>query len=209
MTGNEKFDDQEQFWRSNFGTDYLDRNKDSSLVTANAQLFRKVFSFMDKVPNSVLELGANIGLNYLGIQDVEPSINYTGVEINPLAHSELSKLGVKTVLASIFDYEPSEQFDLTFTKGVLIHINPSRLNHVYETLYMSSKKYILVAEYYNPTPVEIEYRGHSGKLFKRDFAGEMLGNFPELKLVSYGFCYHLDEFPQDDITWFLMEKQNK
>jgi spore coat polysaccharide biosynthesis protein SpsF len=154
-----------------------------------------------------LELGANIGLNYLGIQDIEPSINYTGVEINPLAHGELSKLGVKAVLASIFDYEPSEQFDLTFTKGVLIHINPSRLNHVYETLYKASKKYLLVVEYYNPTPVEIEYRGHSGKLFKRDFAGEMLDRFPDLKLVSYGFCYHRDEFPQDDSTWFLMEKQ--
>jgi pseudaminic acid biosynthesis-associated methylase len=162
---------------------------------------------MDKVPNSVLELGANIGLNYLGIQDVEPSINYTGVEINPLAHSKLSKLGVKAVLASIFDFDPSEQFDLTFTKGVLIHINPSRLNHVYETLYKASKRYLLVVEYYNPTPVEIEYRGHSGKLFKRDFAGEMLDRFPNLKLVSYGFCYHRDEFAQDDSTWFLMEKQ--
>jgi spore coat polysaccharide biosynthesis protein SpsF len=55
--------------------------------------------------------------------------------------------------------------------------------------------------------VEIDYRGHSGKLFKRDFAGEMLDRFPDLKLVSYGFCYHRDEFPQDDSTWFLMEKQ--
>lgn len=207
MTSNEKFDDQELFWRSDFGTDYVDRNNHSSLITANAQLFRKVFSFLDKVPTSVLELGANIGLNYLGIQEVEPSINYTGVEINPLAHSELSKLGCTAVLASIFDYEPSEKFDLTFTKGVLIHINPSRLNHVYETLYKASRKYLLVVEYYNPTPVEIEYRGHSGKLFKRDFAGEMLDKFPDLKLVGYGFCYHRDEFPQDDSTWFLMEKQ--
>jgi len=207
VTGNEKFDDQELFWRSNFGTDYLDRNNNSSLITANAQLFRKVFSFLDKVPDSVLELGANIGLNYLGIQEVEPSIDYTGVEINTLAHSELSKLGGTAVLASIFEYEPSEQFDLTFTKGVLIHINPERLKQVYETLYKASRKYLLVVEYYNPTPVEVEYRGHSGKLFKRDFAGEILDMFPNLKLVNYGFCYHRDEFPQDDSTWFLMEKK--
>lgn len=50
--------------------------------------------------------------------------------------------------------------------------NPGRLNEVYKTLYESSRKYLLLVEYYNPTPVEIEYRGHSGKLFKRDFAGK-------------------------------------
>ena len=25
----------------------------------------------------------------------------------------------------------------------------------------------------NPTPVEVKYRGHTGKLFKRDFAAEL------------------------------------
>ena len=206
MSNQGNLDDQELFWSSEFGTEYLDRNSGAALISANAELFRKVFSFMSKVPNSVLELGANVGLNYLGIQKVEPQVEYTGVEINPLAHTELSQLGVTAVLSSIFDYKPDSQFDLAFTKGVLIHINPKRLQQVYEALYTSSKKYILVVEYYNPTPVEIPYRGHAGKLFKRDFAGEMLDLFPDLNLVSYGFCYHRDEYPQDDSTWFLMEK---
>ncbi len=69
-----------------------------------------------------------------------------------------------------------------------------------------SKKYILIAEYYNPTPVEMEYRGHREKLFKRDFAGEMMDQYNDLTLVDYGFVYHRDPFPQDDITWFLMKK---
>jgi len=31
--------------------------------------------------------------------------------------------------------------------------------------------------------------------------------FNDLRLVDYGFAYHGDSnFPQDDITWFLMEK---
>ena len=65
----------------------------------------------------------------------------------------------------------------------------------------------MVAEYYNPTPVSINYRGHTDKLFKRDFAGEIMDMYPNLKLVDYGFIYHRDDaFPQDDITWFLMEK---
>jgi pseudaminic acid biosynthesis-associated methylase len=199
-------DDQELFWSSDFGTDYLDRNQGQALIASNANLFSKVFSVMDEPPRSVLELGANMGLNYLGISELGKPLDYTGVEINPLAHAELSKLPVTAVLSSLFDYKPDSQFDLSFTKGVLIHLNPKRLNEVYKTLYESSRKYLLMVEYYNPTPVEIEYRGHSGKLFKRDFAGEMLDSYPDLKLVSYGFCYHRDEFPQDDCTWFLMRK---
>ena len=63
-------------------------------------------------------------------------------------------------------------------------------------------------EYYNPTPVEVTYRGNTGKLFKRDFAGELLDKYSDLELVDYGFIYHRDNcFPQDDITWFLMEKK--
>ncbi|NDB35890.1 MAG: pseudaminic acid biosynthesis-associated methylase, partial [Flavobacteriia bacterium] len=43
---------------------------------------------------------------------------------------------------------------------------------------------------------------------KRDFAGELLDTFPDLRLVDYGFAYKRDtSFPQDDITWFLLEKQ--
>ena len=67
-----------------------------------------------------------------------------------------------------------------------------QLTDVYKKLYTVSTRYILVAEYYNPSPVSINYRGHSDKLFKRDFAGEMLDTFPDLRLVDYGFAYHRD-----------------
>jgi len=31
--------------------------------------------------------------------------------------------------------------------------------------------------------------------------------FNDLKLVDYGFVYHADcNFPQDDVTWFVLEK---
>jgi spore coat polysaccharide biosynthesis protein SpsF len=64
----------------------------------------------------------------------------------------------------------------------------------------------MVCEYYNPTPVSINYRGHNDRLFKRDFAGEMMQQF-NLKLVNYGFNYKHDSYlTNDDTTWFLMEK---
>ena len=96
---------------------------------------------------------------------------------------------------------------LTFTAGVLIHINPERLPVVYNNLVSLSSRYILVAEYYNPTPTEVSYRGHSERLFKRDFAGELVDEF-NLNLVDYGFWYRRDNIASEfgDMTWFLLEK---
>ena len=97
--------------------------------------------------------------------------------------------------------------ELSLIKGVLIHINPDMLHQVYEILYKLTNRYLLVAEYYNPTPVTVTYRGNVDKLFKRDFAGEIMDQYKDLHLIDYGFTYHRDPaFPQDDVTWFLMEK---
>jgi len=100
---------------------------------------------------------------------------------------------------------PLEKSDLVFTKYVLIHINPDMLNKIYENIYNLSKKYILICEYYNPVPTVVNYRGNEEKLFKRDFAGEIIEKY-NLKLIDYGFIYKRDlNFPQDDMTWFLLE----
>ncbi len=81
------------------------------------------------------------------------------------------------------------------------------LPRVYDLLHQASQRYICVVEYYNPSPVTIPYRGETDKLFKRDFAGEMLDRFSDLRLVDYGFSYHRDNnFPQDDANWFLLER---
>ena len=38
----------------------------------------------------------------------------------------------------------------------------------------------------------------------------MLDQYHNLHLVDYGFVYHRDHnFPQDDLTWFLLEKISK
>ncbi|MBU1076082.1 MAG: pseudaminic acid biosynthesis-associated methylase, partial [Spirochaetes bacterium] len=117
---------------------------------------------------------------------------------------------IKVYHQSILDFKVDQKRDLVFTKGVLIHINPEMLNKVYELLYKSSNRYICIAEYYNPTPVSLEYRGEKERLFKRDFAGEIMDKYKSLRLIDYGFAYHRDNnFKQDDITWFLMEKREE
>ena len=84
---------------------------------------------------------------------------------------------------------------------------PKYLKTIYEKIYNLSKKYILFVEYYNPTPLEVEYRGNKNVLFKRDFCGEIMEIYPDLELVDYGFIYHNDNnFALDDMTYFLMKK---
>ena len=200
--------DQETFWASDFGNDYISRNKGELLLASNLNFFVKALKQADKI-NSCHEFGANIGMNLSALKLLYPKAIFSGVEINVEASKVLAELiGRENVYeGSIFDYPISNQFDLSLIKGVLIHINPEMLDKVYEKLYEASKKYILVCEYYNPSPVAISYRGHSDKLFKRDFAGELMEKYPDLTLVDYGFSYRKDpSFPQDDITWFLLEK---
>ena len=162
---------------------------------------------------SIFEFGSNVGLNLLALTNLLPLVgDLSAIEINFEAYKELRKNlpNAKVYNQSILDFEVGYKRDLVIISCVLIHINPDELKHVYQKLYDCSKKYLLASEYYNPTPVEVEYRGHSGKLFKRDFAGEIMDMYPDLQLVDYGFWYHRDNvFPGGDSTWFLMKKMNE
>jgi pseudaminic acid biosynthesis-associated methylase len=199
--------EQEVFWAGEFGDEYLKRNQGKHTVASNIALFSKILASVH-TPKSIIEFGSNIGLNLEALSTLLPDVKLSAIEINQKAVERLQHIGnISVHHTSILDYKPESTHDLALIKGVLIHINPQELQTVYERLYQSSHRYICIAEYYNPSPVEISYRGHEGKLFKRDFAGEMLDKYPDLKLIDYGFVYHRDiNFPQDDINWFLLEK---
>jgi pseudaminic acid biosynthesis-associated methylase len=200
--------EQEEFWAGNFGTEYIERNKSESYFISNVNFFTQALKSIEP-PNSCIEFGANIGLNLKAMKFLFPNMLIKGVEINSDASKHLKKLigEENTIESSLFNYHSTDKVDISLIKGVLIHINPNKLNLAYEKLYNASKKYILICEYYNPTPVAIDYRGYENKLFKRDFAGEMMNLYSDLKLRDYGFIYHRDpKFPQDDVTWFLLEK---
>lgn len=199
--------EQEAFWAGEFGNAYMLRNEGQKLLSSNTAFFAKALSRAIGI-SSVIEFGANIGMNIMAMKRIFPEAKFSAVEINKNACEKLSEIGFVDVnCCSIMDYSTNYKFDISIIKGVLIHINPVVLSEVYDVLYKSTSRYILIAEYYNSTPVEVLYRGNAGKLFKRDFAGEMLDRYTNLKLVDYGFVYKRDcLFPQDDITWFLLEK---
>jgi pseudaminic acid biosynthesis-associated methylase len=199
--------EQEQFWAGDFGNEYIGRNQGEATIASNIALFTKIFSSTNSI-SSVIEFGANIGNNLSAIKRLLPNAKLSAIEINAKAIETLKNIkGIEIFHTSILEYKPVSKSDLVLIKGVLIHINPEELNTVYENLYASSNRYICISEYYNPSPIEVKYRGHDGRLFKRDFAGEILNKYKDLKLVDYGFVYHRDNiFPLDDTTWFLLEK---
>ncbi len=198
---------QEEFWYGDFGNDYADRNKCPKIITGNISLFSKILKNTINL-KSILELGAGSGNNLIAIRTLFPDIKISAVELNRKAIHDLKKIyGIKIHETSILNFQSSIKHDLVLTKGVLIHIDPKELQRAYKKIYDFSRKYICIVEYYNPTPVEVLYRGNRGFLFKRDFAGEMMDKYRDLSLIDYGFSYHRDNnFPQDDLSWFLFEK---
>jgi pseudaminic acid biosynthesis-associated methylase len=200
--------EQEHFWAGTFGTEYIKRNDSPELLASNLSFFSRTLAKAG-VLKSCIELGANIGMNLRAIKLLYPNIELSAVEINKDAARELGRFIGDTAVfnGSIFDYPNDKQSDLVLIKGVLIHINPDKLESTYKKIYDAARRNILICEYYSPSPVAIPYRGYKDRLFKRDFAGEMLDLYQDLKLIDYGFVYHRDlSFPQDDINWFLMEK---
>ena len=199
---------QEQFWAGEFGTAYIERNQGDKLLAANLDFFVKSLRQTRQL-KSCIEFGANIGMNLKALNLLFPGLQAHGIEINSEAAAQLAHTIPATHVynQSILDFNASQSWDLALIKGVLIHLNPEVLPAVYDKLVAATGRYLLVAEYYNPSPVTINYRGHTDRLFKRDFAGEIMDRHPHMQLLDYGFSYRRDpNFPQDDITWFLMKK---
>jgi spore coat polysaccharide biosynthesis protein SpsF len=197
---------QEEFWSGRFGDDYVERNQGGVLLASKTAFLAHALSGTGPI-QSAIELGANVGLNLIALRRLLPKIELEAVEINSKAASRLRELPVRVHERSLLDFAPSATYDLVLISGVLIHLAPETLPAAYELLHTLSRRYLLIAEYYNPTPVEVPYRGHRKVLFKRDFAGELLDLYPDLKIRDYGFVYRRDvHFAMDDVNWFLLEK---
>ena len=106
--------EQEKFWAEDFGNDYIERNKSEECLASDLNFFSKTFNHIGKI-NSVIEFGANIGLNLKAIKLLFPKINLFGIEINKQASEILSNnIGIENVFnGSIYDYKPKNKFELS------------------------------------------------------------------------------------------------
>lgn len=198
---------QAEAWAGEFGDRYAARSPGS--VEANIEFFKRALPAREWSGRgeikTVIEFGAGVGSNLEALHRLMPDTILSGVEINAESARQASYWAGMTT-GSMLDWDATIPYDLSMTKGVLIHIPPADLPRAYTVLYESSCRYILIAEYYAPKSTMIPYRGKDDMLWKRDFAGEMMDKYPDLKLSDYGFVYHRDPYPQDDLNWFLLQK---
>jgi pseudaminic acid biosynthesis-associated methylase len=193
--------EQELFWQGDFGAEYVTRHRTLD--------WRKRVPFwrdiLDRTsPRSILEVGCNSGANLKAIRQVNPMQSVWGCDINQAAIQQAADDGHSVIEASVFDLGDVwwEKFDLTFTCGVLIHISPADIERAMRAIIASSKRYVLAVEYADEKEVEISYRGHSERLWRRPF-GDMYEGLG-LKIVDHGPA-PADAF--DRCAWWLLERE--
>lgn len=200
-----------ELWQSQFGRDYAERNH----ITADGQrrLMRDWGTMLKHAvtpkPQSVLEVGCNIGRNLLTLQNfveqvsgIEPN---SDVVANARSNPSLASVDIQTGDGFNIDRE-DECVDLVFTSGVLIHVAPDDLGGMVDEIVRVARHYVLCIEYFSHEPVEIKYRGRDGFLFKRDFGAFYLERHPTLRVLDHGFLWKpIDS--GDNSNWWLFVKR--
>lgn len=202
--------EQEQFWAKTYADDYIKKNSEFD-HKLGAEAWKKMLQETHGGVGNFLECGCNIGRNIEQLKLVIPNAKPSIIEISEPAYKfvtarhDFSKAYNGPILDSDFE---KASYDLVFTMGVLIHINPDQLLDHMKKMFEYSRKYVLMGEYFNRIPMSLEYQGEKDKLFKRDFGKLFLENF-EVKLLDYGFLWGqiYDPAGFDDITWWLFEKR--
>ncbi|MDF0681308.1 MAG: methyltransferase domain-containing protein [Candidatus Nitrosocosmicus sp.] len=209
------FTDTEQEWSSDFGNSYLKRNRFTvreldDLYIRNYGISRSQMNteFLGNLDRSckILEIGCNIG-NQLKLLQSLGFKNLWGLDILEEAVETAKKntKGINIIKSSAFDIPfKNRYFDLVYTSGVLIHINPNNLNNVLESIYSLSSRYIWCFEYYNEVNVDLEYRGKKGLLWKNNFLKLFMEKYSDLKLLKEMKVKYLDRDNTDSM--FLIEK---
>ncbi|MBW2029638.1 MAG: methyltransferase domain-containing protein [Deltaproteobacteria bacterium] len=200
------------FWTGDFGNKYVERNLFSSeqIRERGQELDKLLVSAGISKDISILEIGANIGVNLKGLRRCGWNGVFYAVEPNRKAYEILVNDKEICLEQGVnmdgFDLPFQESsIDMVFTCGVLIHVHPDDLLRLCSEIHRVSRRYVLCVEYFSPEPVEVKYRGHDGMLFKRDFGGFYLDRWPELRLLAYGFLWkRVSCF--DDVTWWLFQK---
>jgi len=199
---------EEHYWADN--GNYVTRNSTFDHVLG-VRAWKQILQPIQREIKSVLDCGANIGRNigFLKDSSLLPKAEFAAIDLNKAALDVLATKFPDTRLynSSLLTSNLEPKFDLVFTSGVLIHINPENLARVFDNLMTFSNRYLILIEYFSRTPVEIPYHGQSGLLWKRDFGKDFLEH-SNWKVVSYGFLWgqEFDNCGFDDCNYWVFER---
>ena len=195
------------FWKGKFGDEYQARN-DGDGIGAREGLWYDILAFFPHRDvtgkpqvGSMLEIGAGCGNNLSALSRLGEG-PLCAVEPNRWARAKLKDRGLETYDGTAAT--PGRSADLVFTSGVLIHVPPEGLLAACQGIYDASTRYIVSIEYFADEPEEKLYRGHAGKLWKRDFGGFWLDNF-QLSVLGCGFAWKRTT-GLDNLTWWAFSK---
>jgi len=211
--------DQMQFWESDFGKEYTDRNSYQSAEDwddfyiktwgqTKVSMNEEFIGFLSK-DSKILEVGCNTGMQLNGLQRMDFQDIY-GIELQQFAVEQAKKYtkNINIICGSGYDLPfKDEYFDLVCTNGVLIHISPQDLSRIMSEIYRCSKKYIWGFEYFAENITDINYRGHDNYLWKADYASLFMKQFPDLRLIKKEKYPYIDN-PQNIDCMYLLEKTN-
>ena len=198
-------------WRGEFGDAYIGRNQADDKTVRQRMLMwgRIVWKMQPDLPQSIMEVGCNIGINTRALAGLVDAELYA-IEPNDRARKVLLEEGVipeENLFSGDGKNLPLEDnsVDLSFTVGVLIHVHPDDLQATVDELHRVSRRYIFIAEYFADQPETKTYHGQEGLLYKRDFGQFMLDRHPDLIIVDHGVFWK--SFASiDNSNWTILRK---
>lgn len=187
-----------EFWRGDFGVAYNERNQPDwkQRVPLLTHILEQTGA------TTFLDVGTNQGWNMLALRSINEQYMMSGVDVNQQALEKAQTAGFDVHIGSadqVVELFGEKAAELVITSGVLIHIAPEDLKAAMQAIVNVSSQYVLAIEYESQTEEEINYRGNTGKLWKRPFGKlyEELG----LSLVETGQAQGYDQ-----CAYWLMEK---
>ena len=206
-----------ELWKSEFGKDYTDRNEQTleemeemyfkRLGYTRTEIYSEFIGDMNRSLH-ILEVGCNIGNQLLCLQQMGLS-SLHGIDPQEYALKKAKErtqnITLKKGSAFNIPYEDG-YFDLIFTTGVLIHIDPNKIKDALKEIYRCSKRYIYGYEYFADQTTEIPYHGKKKALWKADYAKLYLENLNDLKLVKEKKYPHLENEKLLDTSFLLKKK---
>lgn len=189
------------WWAGPWGDSYTERN----VVNWEARIpfLRRILELTSAT--SFLDVGCNAGWNMRALKAIGgDQVTMSGIDVNDEALGEAVEAGFDVIncpaIQCCDDPLSPDCAEMVLCSGVLIHVPPDELALTMAAMRDAASQYVLAIEYAADADTEVEYRGHTGRLWKRPF-GEHFLAVGGLALVETGEAEGYDQ-----CRYWLLEK---